>query len=280
MGLTSKSALSPWIGGDPHSAANGVFGNYATTEQHRRRWAAALTTSSAVYAAIGLTILGIGTATNRLIAPAPEPVEVTFVEKLARPEPPPVLEPVGKSEPPSLPKQPEPRRAAAAAAALVPKNMKVRKLAAPPPEKELVAPKEIPREPPKEADASADKGVAVYGEPGDTDPAGLEGSRGNATGSLIGELPPGTVPPKPYARNPQPEYPKSARMSRRIGSVVLRCTVRADGTVTDLAVVRGEEPFVAAALKAVRRWRYEPAMFEGHPVSVPHKIEIRFQLDG
>ena len=157
--------------------------------------------------------------------------------------------------------------------------MKIRKLDSPPPVKELVAPREVPKEPPKELDASEDKGVAVFGAAGNTDPAGLEGSRGNDAGSLIGELPPGTVPPKPYARNPQPEYPRSARMSRRIGSVVLRCTVRADGTVTDLAVVRGEEPFIAAALKAVRRWRYEPAMFEGHPVSVPHKIEVRFELD-
>lgn len=260
MELTSKSAPSRWV-------TNAAFGNYATTELHRRRWVAALTTSSVLYAGVGLTIMILGTATNQILAPAPQPVEVTFVERLARPDP------------PSVPKPPEPRRIAAAAAALVPKNMKIRKLTASPPEKELKAPKEIPSEPPREIDASEDKGVAVYGEPRSTDAAGLEGSRGNNTGSLIGELPPGTVSPKPYARNPQPEYPRSARMSRRIGSVVLRCTVRADGTVTDLTVVSGEEPFVAAALKAVRRWRYQPAMFQGHPVSVPHKIEVRFQLD-
>ena len=256
-----------------------AFGSYALTDRDHRGWAVALTTSSLLYGVIGLVILAVGMATNELISTPPEPVEVTFVEKLARPDPPPVLQPVEKIEPAAMPKRPEPRRAAAAAAAVVPKNMKIRKLTAPPPEKELIAPSEAPKEPPKEVDASEDKGVAVYGELATTDPAGLEGSRGTGAGSLIGELPPGTVPPKPYARNPQPEYPKSARMSRRIGSVVLKCTVRADGTITDLAVVEGEEPFVAAALKAVRRWRYEPAMFEGHPVSVPHKIEVRFQLD-
>src|SRR5579875_2967295 len=45
----------------------------------------------------------------------------------------------------------------------------------PPPPKEMVAPKEMPRQAPAEADPSQDKGVAVYGEGGTGDAAGLEG---------------------------------------------------------------------------------------------------------
>jgi protein TonB len=235
----------------------------------------ALTTSSAVYALIGTAILVLGAATNRLMTPEPTPMDVTFIETVARPEAA-VLAPAPPVEQKAIA---QPRRRAAAAAPAIPKRMKTRELAAPPPERELVAPSAVPKEPPKEADVREDKGVAVYGGDANTDPAGLEGSRGQGAGSLVGELPPGTSPPKPWARNPQPEYPRSARMSRRIGSVVLQCTVRADGTVDDLKVLRGEEPFVTAAVKAVRRWRYEPAMRDGHPVAVPHKIEVRFELD-
>lgn len=270
----------PACSGAPASDArpSGRFG-YPDTGDERRHWLAALSTSSVIYVALGLVALLVGTASRRFVAPQPEPVEVTFVEKLVRPVPPPVVEERPKLPPPPEVK-PQPRRRAAAAPPPIPKNMKVRTLDAPPPPKELVAPKEIPHEPPKEADPSLDQGIAVVGEPAVVDAAGLEGGIGDGAGDITGtfDVPPGAVPPHPRPNNKKPYYPPSALAAHQTGVVVVRCVVRADGYVDDLEVVSGDEPFVMFVLKAVRRWRYEPALADGQPISVPHEIEVRFRL--
>lgn len=258
-------------------APSSAFGHYGEVEQVSQHWFAALFTSSIVYVAIGGLVVLIGTATKDLIAP--EPVEVKFVEKVVKPEAPPPVE-VAKPAPAPPPKmEAKPRQMAPAAAAVVPKDMKVRKLDAPPPPKELVAPQDMPTSVPQEADASLDKGIAVYGEPGTGDPAGLEGGGlGTGPGGLGFVLPQGAVAPKPHRSNRQPPYPAAARASKKTGLVLIRGTVRADGALEDLAVVRGDEPFVAAAMKAVGRWRYSPALYEGQPISAGVVIEIRFEL--
>ncbi len=262
----------------PEEPSTSGFSLYGEVDQVSRHWLAALFTSSAVYIFIGVLVVVIGTATKELIAP-PEPVRVTFVEKVARPEPPPEPLPIIEAPKPRAPRmEPKPRDRAPAAAAAVPKNMKVRKLDAPPPPKELATPKEMPKDAP-EVDPSLDKGVAVFGEPGTGDPAGLEGGIGNGAGNMAGfGLPAGAVAPKPFRSNRRPAYPTSAKKTRLAGTVVIQCIVRADGRLERIEVVRGEEPFVSIAAKAVRGWRYEPALHHGQPISVPHLIEIRFKL--
>jgi len=254
------------------------FAHYGEVDHVSRNWLAAFFTSSAVYIGIGVLVVIVGTATKQLIAP-PEPVKVTFVERVARPEPPPEPVPIIEAPKPQAPKmEPRPRDRAPAAAAVVPKDMKVRKLDAPPPPKELAAPEEMPEEAP-EVDPNLDKGIAVFGEPGTGDPAGLEGGIGNGAGNMTGfGLPAGAVAPKPYRSNRRPPYPPSAKKEHLAGVVVIQCIVRADGRLERIEVVRGEEPFASFAEKAVRDWRYEPALHQGQPISVPHRIEIRFKL--
>lgn len=251
------------------------FGNYGDVEQVSQHWFAALFTSSIVYVALAAVAILIGTATKEFIAP--EPVEVKFVEKVVKQELPPPVE-VAKPAPPPPKMEAKPRQEAPAAAAAIPKNMKVRKLDAPPPAKELVAPLDMPTNVPAEADASLDKGIGVYGEPGTGDPAGLEGGTGSGPGRLGYLLPQGAVAPKPHKSNRQPAYPAAARNSKRAGIVLIKGTVRADGALEELELVRGEEPFAAAAMKAVGRWRYQPALYEGQPISAGVVIEIRFKL--
>ena len=43
-------------------------------------------------------------------------------------------------------------------------------------------------------------------------------------------------------------------------------------------VMRGEEPFVAAALAAVKHWKYTPAQYKGQPIAVYRIIQIPFKL--
>ncbi len=252
------------------------FGHYGAAEDVSRHWLAALFASSAVYVLIAVLAVAIGTATRELIAP-PEPVKITFVEKVVRAEPPPlpVVEPP-RIIPPKM--QAKPQAPAPAAAAAVPKNMKIRKLDKPPPPKELVAPDKMPLAPPKEADPSLDKGVAVYGEPGSGDPAGLEGGLGGLGHGLGYGLPAGAVPPRPFRSNRRPPYPPTAVKKQVVGTVVIQCVIRADGKVEGIEVVRGDEPFSSVAARAVKGWHYEPAVHEGQRISVPHVIEIRFKL--
>ena len=61
---------------------------------------------------------------------------------------------------------------------------------------------------------------------------------------------------------------------------MLKAIVYADGTVGDVRVLQGDEPFVSAALAAVKSWRYEPARLNGQPIAVYREIRIPFKLTG
>lgn len=250
-----------------------VFGSYGQTDQVQRHWLAAGVASLALYGGLLAVAAVLGTAAKNLVAPPPS-VDVTFVEKVAKPEPPPPPPPEPVIEKPKPPP---------AAAPVIPKDMKVRKLEAPPPPKELVAPKEMPQAVPEEADPSEDKGIAVYGEPGDGDPAGLEGgSADGVAGGQVGAiaLPEDADPPLPVDDNAPPAYPQEARAAGKTGMVILKIVIRADGSVdTDnIQVMRGEEPFVSSALAAVKTWRYEPARYQGQAITVYRIIQIPFKL--
>lgn len=257
-----------------------AFASYGRPEQSPRPWVAALFGSSAVYLAVALALMALSAMTKKIVAE--KRVDLTFVEKVAKEEP---LPPPPPADTPPKPVAADPPKAAPAAAPVVRPQQKVRKLDQPPPPKELVAPKQMPKEAPNEADPSLDRGVAVYGEPGRGDPAGLEGgiSKGVVGGQVgVVDLPPDASPPKPLKSNVPPRYPESERRKRRAGSevvVILRIVIYADGTVGDVEVLQGEEPFTSAAREAVQRWRYEPARHKGQPITVRRATKVTFQLN-
>jgi protein TonB len=151
--------------------------------------------------------------------------------------------------------------------------MKVRKLTKPPPQ-QLVAPKEMPQEAPAEADPSQDKGIEVW-EP---DAAELEAGYRAGKKEEITEQLAGVTKAKPAKGNTPPEYPKAARNAGKTSSVVLKIRITVAGRVEDVVVVEGEEPFITAAVEAVKKWRYEPARYGGKPISIHRTIKIGFQL--
>ena len=78
-----------------------------------------------------------------------------------------------------------------------------------------------------------------------------------------------------------PVYPVAARSLRAEGRVTLRLAVLQDGTVDGATIEECSRPglgFEAAALAAVKRWRYEPAPLEAGPRSVI--VTIHFQSQG
>jgi len=246
------------------------FGSYGAREEVRRHWGASFAVSSSIYLLLAAVVMVVGR--EKIAKVAKDAVNITFVEKIVK-EPPPAPPPVAEGKP----------QAPAAAAPVVRPDQKIRRLDKPPPPKEMVAPKEMPNAKPEEADPSQDKGVAVYGDGNNGDAAGLEGgvTQGGVVGGQVGgaiALPDDADPPMPNSRNAIPEYPREARASGTTGMVVLKVVILADGSVGKVDVLRGEEPFVTAALKVIKGWKYSPARYKGQPIAVYRIIQIPFKL--
>jgi periplasmic protein TonB len=80
--------------------------------------------------------------------------------------------------------------------------------------------------------------------------------------------------------NAAPDYPSSARRNGIEGVVLLRVQIAADGTCSGVTVETssGHESLDAAAVAAVRKWRFEPALQEGVAVASELLVPIRFVL--
>ncbi|HKA87534.1 MAG TPA: TonB family protein [Haliangiales bacterium] len=94
------------------------------------------------------------------------------------------------------------------------------------------------------------------------------------------DLPEAATPPRPDAGNRPPDFPEAARQRALEGDVVLKLVIDRSGAVSHLEVLRGQEPFAAAAREAVARWRYAPAMLDGRPIAVFKIVKIPFRLSG
>ena len=77
---------------------------------------------------------------------------------------------------------------------------------------------------------------------------------------------------------PPPSYPALARMAGVSGVVALAAVIGTDGRVTGLRLLSGPALLVAAAIRAVRAWRYRPTRLNGKPVSVRTAIRVAFRL--
>jgi len=60
------------------------------------------------------------------------------------------------------------------------------------------------------------------------------------------------------------------------GPVRLQATIDADGSVSSVGVLEGDPALAAAAIKAVRQWRYRPYLVNGTPTAVQTTITINF----
>jgi len=77
----------------------------------------------------------------------------------------------------------------------------------------------------------------------------------------------------------RPHYTQRAMDQRAQGTVWLSCVVRRDGRVDQIQVQRSLTPDLdQEAIKAARRWRFEPARRHGQPVDVLVVIELSFSL--
>jgi protein TonB len=78
---------------------------------------------------------------------------------------------------------------------------------------------------------------------------------------------------------PDPQYSDEARHAKFQGMVVLWVIVGADGKPHDVRVARSLGMGLdEKAIDAVRQWKFDPAMKDGHPVAVQVNIEVDFRL--
>jgi len=75
-----------------------------------------------------------------------------------------------------------------------------------------------------------------------------------------------------------PIYPHLARTAEISGAVQLQAIIAADGSIAELNVISGHPMLIAAAVDAVKQWRYRPTVLSGKPVPVNTQIEVNFTL--
>ena len=85
-----------------------------------------------------------------------------------------------------------------------------------------------------------------------------------------------------YLRNPSPRYPASARRAGMQGTVTLRVQVTREGVAARVDVEKssGSPHLDAAALEAVKAWRFVPARQGAEPLESWVLVPIVFRLEG
>jgi periplasmic protein TonB len=129
-------------------------------------------------------------------------------------------------------------------------------------------------------------GVGVRGGIGSGDAGGIgsgSGSgygpgRGGGSGGGIYTVGNGISAPLAIY-TPEPEYSDEARKAKFQGVVTLLAVVGPDGTPKNLQVARSLGMGLDdKAIAAVKTWRFQPGMKDGHPVAVQISIEVNFHL--
>lgn len=112
-------------------------------------------------------------------------------------------------------------------------------------------------------------------------PGGLgDGPGGAGTLALDAPIPVGgeVAPPVALVRV-EPSYTEPARRARIEGTVIVQATVDREGRVVDVQVVKPLAMGLdAAAVDAVRKWRFRPATLRGRPVAVFFRLTVAFRL--
>ncbi len=107
---------------------------------------------------------------------------------------------------------------------------------------------------------------------------GFGPGEGGGTGGGIFRVGAGVSPPR-VIYNPEPEFSEEARKAKFQGVCTLALVVGADGRPSNIRVQSSLGMGLdEKAIEAVRNWKFEPAMKDGHPVAVAIAIEVDFHL--
>jgi protein TonB len=142
-------------------------------------------------------------------------------------------------------------------------------LPAPAEEEEMVMPQEVIPTPTQSVKTPPVRGDGSSPVPG-ADPTTLFSKGGALTSAKPG-----------YLKNPPPLYPEAARRQGQEGLVVLSVSVDKTGRPGKIEIksASGFESLDASAVKAVSRWKFQPAKIGGMPIDSVVEVPIRFQLE-
>jgi TonB family protein len=88
------------------------------------------------------------------------------------------------------------------------------------------------------------------------------------------------IPPLKILKKVDAAYTPAAKEARITGTVILRVLVGRTGEVEDVELLKGlPKGLDAAAVTAVRQWRFEPATADGKPVPARATLTFNFDLD-
>jgi TonB family protein len=77
---------------------------------------------------------------------------------------------------------------------------------------------------------------------------------------------------------PLPAYPHAYRSNQYKGKVIVDLKIGSDGNVLNAAIVQTVHPDIdAAALEAVKKWKFEPGICNGKPVKATSSVMVNFQ---
>ena len=165
---------------------------------------------------------------------------------------------------------------------------------------EVVAPREIPAAVPEPSPQSevvpeqpATTNDAETSDSGDTSGSGTDSTGTNtgdgpqgSDGSGTGDSREGAVLPfgegmtRPECdRSLAPiEYTREAIEARVEGLLIIRCTIRVDGSVQNCQAIKGMPFMTEVALTQVAKWKCAPATFQGRPVNIDYFFNIRLVM--
>lgn len=110
---------------------------------------------------------------------------------------------------------------------------------------------------------------------GETPPGVFVPSFGASATPYRLRLPDGVTPGR-LLYQVRPVYPDRARAKRPDPRVAVRAVVDTNGRVTATLPLQGDATLTAAAMQAIRQWRYEPYRVAGKPVEVETRIDVDF----
>ena len=107
---------------------------------------------------------------------------------------------------------------------------------------------------------------------------GFGPGEGGGTGGGVFRMGSGASPPRAIY-SPEPEFSEEARKAKYQGVCTLGVVVDAQGRPTNIRVLNSLGMGLdEKAISAVKTWRFEPAMKDGHPVRFEIAVEVDFHL--
>jgi periplasmic protein TonB len=232
-------------------------------EQARKRWFASTGTSLVIFAIAGVAILILSRQVVQKVT-ASEELDVTFA---ATPEPE-LKQEAPPPPPPPAPKVKKSGKAAPSSVTAIPE--------AAPAEAEPTGAGVGEADPEEFGDGEGEEGNVPPPTPPDAAPPPPPPVKDPEP---VHEDDPGVTAAEPADANALPVYPEAMRKKGVEALVILRIRISAAGRVSDVKVVKGDEPFASAAVDAVKTWRYQPALLDGVPTPVARLVRIPFRIN-